>query len=427
MILEKQKQIIEFANNFTTNNQNLYEEGRTYFAIFEKTLGYFLIKKKFNKLFIFDYFYCLIKLFINIKEVKLKVFNIEAIKKNYKKIIVSWAFKESFNEEGQYKDKFLNSASGNDEILWFLIYMDKELPSRVGKNIVLVYKEKNFLKKIIFFLRYNLKTIKLKNFLSTIKKLNLLSATSVQIKEILKRYFQNINIKNLLIVYEGQPFQKEIINFFKNKNKKIIIEGYDHSAPPPLPINLIYDENSPDNLLITGEAQKNFYKDYLNWPEKKLTVIKSMRFNNNEIEFYKNKFFLPYELRDQSIVFHAIKFLLSKNINLKNIEIKIHPLQKNSKKHLKLVSEIKKLISKNSDVNQKSILNSSIFFGQTTAVIIALDLGLTCYHICSDPVFDSYNSTIWKQINVLKLSNNLFKYTSNKKNSFLSNGRTYEI
>ena len=142
MILEKQKQIIEFANNFTTNNQNLYEEGRTYFAIFEKTLGYFLIKKKFNKLFIFDYFFCLIKLFINIKEVKLKIFNIEFIKKDYKKIIVSWAFKESFNEEGQYKDKFLNSVSGNDDILWFLIYMDKELPSRVGKNIVLVYKEK---------------------------------------------------------------------------------------------------------------------------------------------------------------------------------------------------------------------------------------------------------------------------------------------
>ena len=209
-------------------------------------------------------------------------------------------------------------------------------------------------------MRYTLKTLKLKNFLSTIKKLNLLSATSVQIKEILKRYFQDINIKNVLIVYEGQPFQKEIINFFKNKNKKIIIEGYDHSAPPPLPINLIYDENSPDNLLITGEAQKNFYKDYLNWPEKKLKIIKSLRFNNNEMEFYKNKF-LPYELRDKNIVFNAIKFLVSKNINLKNIEIKIHPLQKNSKKHLKLVSEIKKLISKSSDVNQKSVLNSSIF------------------------------------------------------------------
>ena len=52
--------------------------------------------------------------------------------------------------------------------------------------------------------------------------------------------------------------------------------------------------------------------------------------------------FLPYELRDQNIVFNAIKFLVSKNINLKNIEIKIHPLQK-FKKHLKLVSEIKKI------------------------------------------------------------------------------------
>ena len=152
----------------------------------------------------------MIKLFINIKEVKLKIFNIESIKKDYKKIIVSWAFKESFNEEeGQYKDKFLNSVSGNDDILWFLIYMDKELPSRVGKNIVLVYKEKKFIKKNYFFLRYTLKTLKLKNFLSTIKKLNLLSATSVQIKEILKKIFSDINIKNVLIVYEGQPFQKK--------------------------------------------------------------------------------------------------------------------------------------------------------------------------------------------------------------------------
>ena len=57
MILEKQKQIIEFANNFTTNNQNLYEEGRTYFAIFEKTLGYFLIKKSLiNFLFLTIFF-----------------------------------------------------------------------------------------------------------------------------------------------------------------------------------------------------------------------------------------------------------------------------------------------------------------------------------------------------------------------------------
>ena len=429
MIFEKQKQIIEFANKFTLDNQNIYSEGRSYFAVFEKTLGYFLIKKKFNKFYFLSYALCLIKLFLNIKEVKLKIFNAQFATKNYRKIIVSWAFRDNFDKEGTYKDKFLNTKSDNDEnnILWLLIYMDKELPARVGKNIVLIHKEKKLYQKLIFFLKYFFSTFKLKSFSSSIKKLNLLSATSMQIKEILEKNFTDISVQNLLVVYEGQPFQKEIINFFKNKDKKILIEGYDHSAPPPLPINLIYDDFSPDYLLITGEAQKNFYKKYLNWPENKLKIIKSMRFISNKSEFYQNKFFLPYELRDQNIIFSSLKYLLDHKINLKDMDIKIHPLQKNKKNHQSLVYKIKKIISTHSNDPLDSEHNNSIFFGQTTAVIIALDLGVTCYHICSDPVFDSYDSKIWEQINVTKLSNNLFKYTTNKKNSFLSNGKNYEI
>ena len=429
MICEKQKQIIEFANKFTLDNQNIYSEGRSYFAVFEKTLGYFLIKKKFNKFYFLSYALCLIKLFLNIKEVKLKIFNAQFATKNYRKIIVSWAFRDNFDKEGTYKDKFLNTKSDNDEnnILWLLIYMDKELPARVGKNIVLIHKEKKLYQKLIFFLKYFFSTFKLKSFSSSIKKLNLLSATSMQIKEILEKNFTDISVQNLLVVYEGQPFQKEIINFFKNKDKKILIEGYDHSAPPPLPINLIYDDFSPDYLLITGEAQKNFYKKYLNWPENKLKIIKSMRFISNKSEFYQNKFFLPYELRDQNIIFSSLKYLLDHKINLKDMDIKIHPLQKNKKNHQSLVYKIKKIISTNSNDPLDSEQNNSIFFGQTTAVIIALDLGVTCYHICSDPVFDSYDSKIWEQINVTKLSNNLFKYTTHKKNSFLSNGKNYEI
>lgn len=429
MIFEKQKQIIEFANKFTLDNQNIYSEGRSYFAVFEKTLGYFLIKKKFNKFYFLSYALCLIKLFLNIKEVKLKIFNAQFATKNYRKIIVSWAFRDNFDKEGTYKDKFLNTKSDNDEnnILWLLIYMDKELPARVGKNIVLIHKEKKLYQKLIFFLKYFFSTFKLKSFSSSIKKLNLLSATSMQIKEILEKNFTDISVQNLLVVYEGQPFQKEIINFFKNKDKKILIEGYDHSAPPPLPINLIYDDFSPDYLLITGEAQKNFYKKYLNWPENKLKIIKSMRFISNKSEFYQNKFFLPYELRDQNIIFSSLKYLLDHKINLKDMDIKIHPLQKNKKNHQSLVYKIKKIISTNSNDPLDSEQNNSIFFGQTTAVIIALDLGVTCYHICSDPVFDSYDSKIWEQINVTKLSNNLFKYTTHRKNSFLSNGKNYEI
>ena len=42
----------------------------------------------------------------------------------------------------------------------------------------------------------------------------------MQIKEILEKNFTDISVQNLLVVYEGQPFQKEIINFLKIKIKK---------------------------------------------------------------------------------------------------------------------------------------------------------------------------------------------------------------
>ena len=78
-----------------------------------------------------------------------------------------------------------------------------------------------------------------------------------------KIYRKNINlekIKNFLVVYEGQIFQKELIKFNKDNFKEIKNIAYDHSAPPPLPLNLIYDKYSPDLLYVTGNSQKKFYK-----------------------------------------------------------------------------------------------------------------------------------------------------------------------
>ena len=68
--------------------------------------------------------------------------------------------------------------------------------------------------------------------------------------------------------------------------------------------------------------------------------------------------------------------------------------------------------------NKSKEENFSIFLGQTTAVLIALDLGVICYHVCPDPIFDSYSQELWESITVKKLSENLFKYTSKKKNNF---------
>ena len=49
-----------------------------------------------------------------------------------------------------------------------------------------------------------------------------------------------------------------------------------------------------------------------------------------------------------------------------------------------------------------TVKESTIVIGQTTAVTFAIETGITLYHICLDPIFDSYTKVIWK---ILKLIN----------------------
>ena len=76
-------------------------------------------------------------------------------RQSYRKVIVTWAFKNNFKKNGDYFDKYLKKNSVDSKnAIWFLIYMDKELPKKIGKNILLVQSKKNFLKGVYFFLRY---------------------------------------------------------------------------------------------------------------------------------------------------------------------------------------------------------------------------------------------------------------------------------
>ena len=417
MIPQLQKTIIDFVIK-KNNKKNYSNDMFSYYAFFEKTPGYFLIKSFLRKRYYLNYIFSLIRYFIGIANTKVNY--ITRIKKDNKKknIIVSWAFQNNFDENGVYADKYLKKKSNeNKENIWLLIYMDKTLPKKIDDNLILVYKTTSVLKKIIFFYSYILNLFKINFFkLKIFKKMNSFSSTSSQLLEILKKNINTKNVSELLVVYEGQPFQKDIIFFFKEQNKDVKIQGYDHSAPTPLPLNLIYDKYSPNELLITGNAQKIFYNKFLSWPSEKLKIIKSLRFRDEEKSFYTKKIFFPYEIRSPKKYLESIIYL-SKLENLNTHIIRNHPLQFNSKKHLELSKDIDSIIlaeNKNKIENK----NFSIFLGQTTAVLIALDLGITCYHICPDPIFDSYSEELWKTIEVKKLSKNLFKYTSKTINNF---------
>lgn len=417
MISDLQRAVINFTTKHI-NKKNYSINMYNYFAIFEKTPGYFLIKAFLNKIYYINLTFSIIKHFIGIFNTKVDF--LSNIKKNHRhnKLIISWAFLKNFDKNGVFTDKFLKKKSNQiPKNLWLLIYMDKKLPKKINDNIILVYKNLSKTKKFMYFFSYILTLFK-KNFLSLsfFKKLNSFSSTSFQIKKFLENKVNFKSITRLLIVYEGQPFQKDILSFFKQKSKNIKIQGYDHSAPPPLPLNLIYDKFSPDEILITGNAQKKFYTKHLSWPKKKIKIISSLRFKDEKKNFYMKKIFLPFEIRSPNVYLkniHHIRRL--ENLNL--LHVRNHPLQSQSSKHIKLIKSINSItkVKSRTDTKKKKF---SIFLGQTTAVIIALDLGITCYHICPEPIFDSYSSALWETIKVDKLNDNLFRYSSKTINNF---------
>ena len=420
-----QKKIIYESKKIIKNNY-FFSNSLSYFPIFADTPGTLRLKSINEKKYKLNFFITNLKFFFTILFTKVKFKKYYNDNHCFENIYFSWGFKNNFDKSGSFKDKYINkNISSLKNTLVFLIYLDKQLPKKVKSNTVLVYKKKTFKNfNFFYFIKYIFKNIGL-NFFNKMSSFNSLSSQVINFIE------KNISLKNLkkvFIIYEGQPYQKNVISYLKKKNNSIKVTGYDHSAPPALPLNLFFDRCSPDKLLITGKEQALFYKKYLNWPKSRLKIIPSFRFKNPKKIFFQNRIFLPFELNDKDIFLESFRILTNLNMikNIKNFQVKIHPLGLKIKEHIKFAESINKII-KNNQFSKKNVNNnSSIFFGQTTAIIVALELNFRCYHVCSYPIFDSYSPKLWNSLKVQQLSNNLFVYELRKKNSFIKKGYNNE-
>ena len=97
------------------------------------------------------------------------------------------------------------------------------------------------------------------------------------------------------------------------------------------------------------------------------------------------------------------------------------PLPNASKREL--INEISKLLDKKKyQIVNKNSENISIFIGSTGSVIEALERGIKVFHICEDPVFESYTKKIWNKIKVRKINDNIYKYDTISKNKLIKFG-----
>ena len=338
----------------------------------------------------------------------------------YQKIIITWAFKNNFKKNGSFHDRYFNVNSRDTKnTLWFVIFMDQVLPNKIDKNIFLFQtdiKKKISLFKIIEVLKNNFKY-----FFKDITYFNFMISKHRYLAETLINVFKKnirLDLKNVLIPYEGQPFQNYLIKYLRTYKKKIKLTGYIHAPPVPFPSNYVKKKYSPSKIIVNGKDQIDYFRT-LGWKKNETIFMPSNRFTLKK-KIFSNIIFLPIFVKSPENISTSLKLLRDKlSIDIKSFKIKNHPAANTTKVNIQLIKEIKSIKS----LNTKKKFNNenlSIFIGSTGAIVEALERGYSIIQVTEDPLFDLYSDKIWKSIHSKRISNNIFSYKLKKKGSLLN-------
>jgi len=421
---EKQIELINYVKSFfksiESSNIDSSLSGFCYCASWTESLGYAKLKYKL-KGWVFVPKFCIIFLknvLAIASHAKYIEFKNSSTSDNYDIIILSYSFKENFQTDGSFNDRYFNENSKDlPNSHWMLISMDGYIPSNLNNNITIIKNEKGAFKYNFFSLIKILASIIVDCRFTPRKIFHYLSYHSYfakLISTIVKKELKKNNYKVILIPYEAQPSQNNVFLEAKKINKKIKTIGYNSSLLTPLPCEFVYRSGAPDLLLVHGESQVEIFKSKLNWPENKLILIKSLRFRSKKDISLSKKIFIPIAIHNRSIFINEFEKLLMQSPpnSFPRFDVKNHSTMLNSNKHLNLKKELEMImeIYKNRLSDFSTSKNTSIFFGVTAAVFEALEKGVNVIHICGDPIFESYNEKIWPNLKVKQLSKFVFNY-----------------
>ena len=415
----KQKKIVEFVKNYFINGNSPFLK-KSHFALFEDGEGtkeikknIFNIKKKNKKFFLSK----ILNLIINFRY---KVFLTNSNKvKCYKNIVITWG-NETNLLNGSFVDKYTNFDSKKfKDTFWIILSSHQFIKTKISDNVAIVYPH-NKITNFFYFFFYIVN-----NFTFNGNK-ELIDQDHIISERINKFILENKNfskIKNILMPYEGQAFQKKI--FFKQKeiNKNLNTYGFEHTAPHSIATQLYYTQGSPDKLFVSGVNTKKTYSKFYGWNSKKIITTFPCRYRNFDQKNFLNNLFLPYDFTLAKQIKKGLSAYLKSvpDGSLSKFFIKIHPVKINDKKHILLKKELDKLTQifrKKFTTNSKNKL--VIVVGFTSTAIVALEYGLTVLHICPDPDLDSYSNYFWPDINIKRIDSYCFLYRLRKKNSYLN-------
>ena len=399
---------LKYLNYLKINKIDISLSGYTYFCTWSKTIGYHRARSLIlnNQIsFILESIKNFIKIgYLSNFELKFKP------KSNINTIFLAWStnntLSENLHKSERYISGFKNERKNGS---WFLIHQDIYNKNFKLNNVFLLKRNKVFF-NFFFLIKIFFKNLK-KNKLNFLKIIHELNSESIFSEIVLDKFFEILKkkkTKKIIISYEAQPFQKHLINKIKNKFSHIKIYCDIHSLQPSY-IHLI-DLNYKSNFYITHNIdQKNFLINKLNI-EKKKVILKKIKVSKKKNNFL-GRIFLPYSFDNIETIKNSLSLLVEKNyIKLKNFKLNPHPVAFNDSSYKKKCLNIQKSF-KFGDTISKTVL----IVGNTNVLFEVLELKLDVIHIIIDEMCDKISPFFWKNIKIIKLDENIYKYSYIKK------------
>lgn len=337
---------------------------------------------------------------------------------NYENLVLTWGGEKDFDIQGNYFDKKFSSTNKSNKTLWYILGHENLSKIKKAKNSTLHFNEKIsynlffLIKKIIFLLfkhKFSLRKM--------IHYCNFYSMFSETLAESIYLSITKCKIKNVILPYEGQPFQDYLIEYIKQRDSKIKITGYAHSSQP-LPLHLIFKNNKIDKLVAHNQNQFFHLNKRLFWPKNKLSLERSKKVKKLDKDKFLNKITLPFGFQSTKDVINSVLYLINnKAIDISKFEIRNHPVMGHSRKHLDLVKKLKELRKTNFNIKKFSKNKTTIIIGPTSSVPEVLQTVDDIYHIYEDEITETYSSYFWPSIKVDIIGKSIIKYSTNNKSS----------
>jgi len=187
--------------------------------------------------------------------------------------------------------------------------------------------------------------------------------------------------------------------------------GYVHSTMTTFPSYIIHRPGAPAKLMIHGTAYQRSLVEDCGWAPDAVHMIDSCRFARRGAAL-GGKVFLPYFFSDADHIVAEITTLIrSLPGPVQPLKVQIHPDFVSDPAHMQLQQRLEKVLAAQPQAFSEGGDVIAIHVGITSAVLEALENGVTVFHVVEDPTLDAYSSEIWPELVTRRISNHSYSYT----------------